>query len=294
MTIFDVGIVYYMVERGNNMKNEALKHFNNGKALLHKSMYEQAIEEFKSAKELNYDSWELDYMIAQCYVYVTETRQFESYADKLKMYDDARVYARKALMKAKDNYDVMFTYALCEYFTDNYDNAIKYFEELKEIEEHRELALTYLAHMHSKRRQLIPALKYINQAIKIKNSYPEDCLRKLLLKAEIQYRMGDLDIALKNFMEAHELGDNDKSLCYIAQIYVDKNQLLNAQKYIRMILNVQLDDEDLWQRIQTLTFEELKQILTVFINRYELEEYKKEIDPDINEAIRNKLNPEDE
>ena len=293
MSIFDVGIVYYKVKRGNNMKEEALKHFNNGKVLLHESKYEQAIEEFKYAQELNYDTLEINYMIAQSYIYATETMYFDSYDDKLKIYDEARVYARKALMKTKDNYDVMFTYALCEYFTDNYDNAIKYFEELKDIEEHKELALTYLAHMHSKRRQLIPALKYINQAIKIENSYPEDCLRKLLLKAEIQYRMGDLDVALKNFMEVHELGDNDKSLCYIAQIYVDKNQLLNAQKYIRKILNTQLDDEDLWERIQTLTFEELKQLLTVFINRYELEEYKKELDPDIEESIRNKLNSEE-
>ena len=259
------------------MNEEALKHFNNGKALLYESKFKQAIEEFKTAKKLKYNSWELNYMIAQAYIYGT------------KDYDEARVYARKALMKVKDNYDVMFTYALCEYFTNNYDNAIKYFEELKEIEEHKEFALTYLAHMYSKRRELIPALKYINQAMKIENKYTEDYVNKLKLKAEIQYRMGDLDIALKNFIEAHELGDSDKSLCYIAQIYIDKNQLLNAQKYIRLNMNTQLDDEELWKRIKTLSFEESKQILTVLLNRFELDEYKKEIDPDIEESIRNKL-----
>lgn len=275
------------------MNEEALKHINNGKVLLHESRYEQAIEEFKFAKELEYDSWELDYMIAQSYVYVTETRQFESYADKLKMYDEARVYARRALMKVKDNYDVMFTYALCEYFTNNYDNAIKYFEELKEIEEHKELALAYLAHMYSKRRQLIPALKYINQALKIKNVHTEDYVNKLLLKAEIQYRMGDLDVAQKNFMKAKDMGDDDKSLCYIAQIYADKNHTLNALKYLRIVMRAEMDD-DFLQRLQTLTYEEIKQVLTVLLNRYELEEYKRELNPELDESIKKKLNPKEE
>ena len=270
------------------MKEEALKHFNNGKALLHQSLYEQAIKEFKAAKELKCDTWELNYMIAQSYIYATETMRFGSYDDKLKIYDEARVYARRALMKVKHNHDVMFTYALCEYFTDNYDNAIKYFKELENIKEHREHALTYLAHMHSKQRKLIPALKYINQALKIKNSYNQDYLNKLLLKAEIQYRMGDLDASLKNFMEAYELGDNDKSLCYIARIYLDKNQLLNAQKYLALNLST-LDDKELQRQIRTLTFEELKQVLIVLLNRYELDEYKEELDPELDKSIRNKL-----
>lgn len=272
------------------MKKEALKHFNNGKTLLHESKYEQAIEEFKSAKELGYDSWELDYMLAESYIYGTSNKS--SHNDRLKNYEEARIYAEKALMKAKDNYDVIFTYALCEYFTDNYDNAIKYFKELEDIEEHKEYALTYLAHIYSKRRELIPALKYINKALKIKNKYTEDYISKLLLKGEIQYRMGDLDVALKNFMEAHELGDNDKSICYIAQIYLDKNQLLSAQKYLRLIM-CSSDDEEMWKRLQTLTFEESKQILTVLLNRYEPEESKRELNPDLEESISNKLYPED-
>jgi len=147
--------------------------------------------------------------------------------------------------------------------------------------------------MHSKRRELMPALKYINKALKIENSRTEEYINKLLLKAEIQYRMGDLEVALKNFLEAHNLGDSDKSLCYIAQIYLEKNQPLNAQKYLRIIMNAQIDD-DFWQKLQALTYEEIKRILTVLLNRYELEEYKKELDPDVEESIRNKLYPEEE
>ena len=113
-----------------------------------------------------------------------------------------------------------------------------------------------------------------------------------MLKAEIQYRMGDLNSALNNFQKAYKMGDNDKSLCYISKIYFDKNKPLQAMKYLRKVLNFDENDKDeLWQNMEKLTFEELKVALVVLLNRYEIKEKKQYINPDINERIQNKLYP---
>lgn len=53
------------------------------------------------------------------------------------------------------------------------------------------------------------------------------------------------------------MGDNDKSLCYIAKIYFDKNQLLNAQKYLWLNLK-EFGNKKYYKQLQKLTLEELK------------------------------------
>ena len=104
--------------------------------------------------------------------------------------------------------------------------------------------------------------------------------------------MGDLNSALFNFQKAYSMGDDDKSLCYISQIYFDKNQPMKAMKYLRKELHFdETNKEELWQNMEKLTYEELKAVLAVLLNRFEIKNKKRYSNTDIDEKISNKLYP---
>jgi tetratricopeptide (TPR) repeat protein len=139
------------------------------------------------------------------------------------------------------------------------------------------------------------ALKYIN---KLKRFYShcdqEAKIKIIMIKAEIQYHMGDLDSSLNNFQKAYTMGDNDKSLCYISQIYFDKNQPMQAMKYLRKVLHIgETNKEEFWQNMEKLNFEELKISLRILLNRFEISKNKIDIDSDLYERIQEKLYPEE-
>ena len=202
-------------------------------------------------------------------------------------------YALEAYMMNPNNNEAKYLYAIALYLNDKCDKALKHFYEL-EKDYLDPYYYIYIAHcLCLTRTNLFLALKYIN---KLKRFYShcdqEAKIKIIMIKAEIQYRMGNLDSALNNFEKAYTMGDDDKSLCYISQIYFDKNQPLQAIRYLRKVLKFdETDKEELWQNMEKLTFDELKAALVILLNRYELEENKKEIDPEINEQIQNKLYP---
>lgn len=210
-----------------------------------------------------------------------------------KEYELGYKYALQAFMMKPNNSEAKYIYAVALYFNDRHEEALKYFYELEKLSIHPEGLYIYIAHcLSNTRKNLFLALKYINKAEKFYHYDKETRIKILMIKAEIQYRMGNLDSALNNFEKAYTMGDDDKSLCYISQIYFDKNQPLQAIRYLGKILKFdETDKEELWQNMEKLTFDELKAALVILLNRYELEENKKEIDPEINEQIQNKLYP---
>ena len=190
-----------------------------------------------------------------------------------------------------NNPQSIYSLAVDLYFSDRCEEALDYFYQLEKLNLYSDQVCVYLAHCLSKtRKNLLLALKYINKAIKNYFYDYETKINVLMLKAEIQYRMNDLDLAFRNFQKAYEMGDNDKSLCYISQIFIDKNQPLQAMKYICKLFHIhKIGDDIIGNKIINLTFEELKVILCVLLNRYELNENKKQIDNSLFDSIQKKL-----
>ncbi len=203
-------------------------------------------------------------------------------------------YAQEAYMMNPDNPDAKYLYALALYLNDRCEEALKYFYEL-EKNNFDPYYFIYIAHcLCQTRTNLFLALKYINK-LKRFNSHcdREAKIKILMIKAEIQYHMGDLDSALNNFKKAYAMGDEDKSLCYISQIYFDKNQPMLAMKYLRKVLRFsEKDKEEFWKNMEKLTYKELKVTSIILLNRFEIEKNKKEVDSEIYESIQAKLYPE--
>lgn len=210
-----------------------------------------------------------------------------------KQYELGYKYALEAYMMNPDNPETKYLYAVALYFNDRCEEALRYFYELEKILKYPEAIYIYIAHSLSKtRKNLLLALKYVNKAMKVYHYDNETKMTILMMKAEIQYRMGDINSALNNFLKAYNMGDDDKSLCYIARIYFDENKPMLAMKYLRKVLHFEeTDKEELWQNMEKLTFEELQTALTILLNRYELNENKKQINPEIDERIQKKLYP---
>lgn len=210
-----------------------------------------------------------------------------------RQYELGYKYALEAYMMNPDNLETKYLYAVALYFNDRCEEALKYFYELEKMLKYPDALCIYIAHCLSKtRKNLLLALKYINKAAMLYHYDQETKIEVLMLKAEIQYRMGDLNSALNNFQKAYNMGDDDKSLCYISQIYFDKNQPLQAMKYLRKVLHFdETNKKEFWQNMENLTFEELKVTLIVLLNRYEIKSKKKNIDPDIEDKIQYKLYP---
>lgn len=208
-----------------------------------------------------------------------------------KEYELGYKYALEAFMKNPDNPETKYLFAVALYFNDRCDEALKYFFELEKMSIYEDALPVYIAHCLSKtRKNLFLALKYINKADRLYHYDEETKINIMLFKAEIQYRMGDLDSAKNNFQKAFEMGDDDKSLCYLAQIYFDKNEPIKAMKYLRKVLKLgRTNKEKFWQNVEKLTYEELKQILIVLLNRYETEENKRDTDSDMYDTIQRKL-----
>ena len=92
-----------------------------------------------------------------------------------------------------------------------------------------------------------------------------------MIKAEIQYRMKDYDVALKNFIKAYELGDDDCSLCYISKIYIIKNEFMKAMKYLRIILNYgDKNPDECFIKLQNSDIKTQLEFLDYLLKRYEL------------------------
>ena len=67
---------------------------------------------------------------------------------------------------------------------------------------------------------------------------------------------------------------------------------MKAMKYLRKELHFdETNKEELWQNMEKLTYEELKTVLAVLLNRFEIKNKKRYINPDIDEKISNKLYP---
>ena len=163
-------------------------------------------------------------------------------------------YALEAYMMNPNNPEAKYIYAVALYFNDKCEEALKYFYELEKILKYPDALYIYIAHCLSKtRKNLLLALKYINKAIKFYYYDETTKIQSIMLKAEIQYRMGDLNSALNNFQKAYAMGDDDKSLCYISQIYFEKNQPLQAMKYLRKVLRFEDTKKDeFWRNMEKI------------------------------------------
>ncbi len=206
-------------------------------------------------------------------------------------YEQGYHYAQQAFMINRNSPEIKYLYAVALYFNDKCEDALKYFFELGNTDIHPDGTCIYIAHCLSKtRKNLLLALKYINKTKQY--HYDEETkINILMIKAEIQYRMGNYNAALKNFLKAYEMGDDDKSLCYISQIYFDKNNPMLAMKYLRKLLHFnEINKDEFWQRFETLTFKELKESLIILLNRFELKKNKKKLDPVLEDNIFKKLN----
>ncbi len=112
----------------------------------------------------------------------------------------------------------------------------------------------------------IQALKYANKALKYESSYTD----AYLIKGEIYYKMGEKDLALKIFLDAFNLGDDDKSLCYISKIYLEKNENTKALKYMRKLFHFDTENiDETSQKVRILNIDELWDLLDHLLKRYE-------------------------
>ena len=192
--------------------------------------------------------------------------------------------AQKAYKLRPDNLEAIYIYAIALYFNDDYKKALELFHILENANKYLDCIYVYIAHCYSYLKEnLFTGLKYINKAIKIYHYDEETTCRALLIKAEIEYKLGNIDIALNHFLQAHRLGDSDKSLCYISQIYFEKNQILKALKYFYKIFkNTNLNVKD-------LNLPEIKSMILVLVDRYEIEENKHTFPQEILDSVNKKI-----
>ena len=189
-----------------------------------------------------------------------------------KDYNKGYKYALKAFMSNNKNPDTMYMYAVALYFNDRCEEALEYFYKLETINWHLDALYIYIAHCHSKLQyNLLKGLKYINKAINNFHYNEETQIKVLMIKAEILYRMGEFDTALKIFLKAYDMGDDDKSLCYIAKIYLLKNNFMKAMKYLRILYHFENNNpNEIWSKIQKFDTKKLLELLEDLLDRYKL------------------------
>ena len=185
-------------------------------------------------------------------------------------------FVQKAYDENPKDLEAIHMYAVALYYNKQYKNALKYFYIVENAGKSLEEVYVYIAKCHSLLREnLFLGLKYINNALENYNFSDELLSQNLIIKGEIMYKLGEIDTALGLFLEAHELGDMNESLCYISQIYFEKNQQMLAIKYFYKIFNYADFD------IECLSYEEIKALLTVSLNQFETSKYKKTISKDL-------------
>lgn len=193
-------------------------------------------------------------------------------------------FAQKAYELNPNNLEAIYIYAIALYFNGDYKKALELFHILENANKYLDCIYIYIAHCYSYLKEnLFTGLKYINKAFKNYHYNEETVCKLLIIKAEIEYKLGNIDIALKHFLQANKLGDTDKSLCYISQIYFEKNQILKALKYFYKIFkNSKLN-------IKNLNLLEVQTILMVLLDRYEIKGNKHEIPQEIIDSVNKKI-----
>ncbi len=191
-------------------------------------------------------------------------------------YEQGYHYALQAFMMNRNNPEIKYLYAVALYFNDRCEEALKYFFELGKTDLYPDGTCIYIAHCLSKtRKNLFLAMKYINKTKQFPyEHYDEETrINILMIKAEIQYRMGNYDIALKNFLKAYEMGDKDKSLCYISKIYLLKNKFMKAMKYMRILYGMDNPNpEDYQIELRNSDTNTWLELLEHLLARYELKQ----------------------
>ncbi len=232
---------------------EAFNYYQTGRFLLNKGDYAEAIEKFKQAESLGFKNSQLYSSLALAYSYIDEEEM-------------ASEYAKIAVEKDENNAEARYCLGVSLFCAGEYSEALENLERIYHNPEYKESICIYMANIYCKTSKFIQALKYANKALKYENSYAD----AYLIKGEIYYKMGEKDLALKIFLDAFNMGDDDKSLCYISKIYLEKNENTKALKYMRKLFHFDTENiDETSQKVRNLNIDELWELLDHLLKRYD-------------------------